>query len=78
MNQRCLKSLKLTRSSIAITRKTFLITKLRPEGEGDWFKGKMTWYNTKMEKLKIYDEEYDSGDYITEEELNRVDLIMQA
>ena len=46
--------------------------------EGGWFQGKIMWYNTKMDKLRVYYEEDGSDDYITVEEIDGVDIILDV
>ena len=41
-----------------------------------WILGKITWYNTKTGKLRVYYEEDNSDDYITAEDINGVNMIM--
>ena len=49
------------------------------EDEAGWFKCEITWYNTTMEKLQIYYEEfYYCYSYMTVEELSFVNLILHA
>lgn len=49
------------------------------EDEAGWFKCEITWYNTTMEKLQIYYEEfYYCYSYMTVEELSCVNLILHA
>ena len=45
--------------------------------EGGWFDGTVTWYNTRLEKLRVLflDE---SDDYIHIEEINGVDIMLKT
>ena len=43
---------------------------------GDWFVGNVTWYNRKMKKLRVHFTTDDSDDYISEDMINGVDIIL--
>ena len=51
------------------------ITAFYPD-EGGWFKGCITWYNAQRSKLRVCFEEDGSDDYISPDEINRVDVIL--
>ena len=46
------------------------------DDQGEWYEGKITWFNSKMDKLRIYFEEDESDDYMNETEINGMDVIL--
>lgn len=45
---------------------------------GDWFVGNVTWYNRKMKKLRLHFTTDDSDDYISEDMINGIDMILMS
>ena len=45
---------------------------------GGWFVGKIMWMNKRMNKFRVYFAEDDSEDYIGEDKINGMDIIILA
>ena len=52
--------------------------KILYEDLGGWFVGKIIWMNKRMNKFRVYFAEDDSEDYIGEDEINGMDIIILA
>ena len=52
------------------------LIKIFYDDQGEWYEGKVTWFNRKMEKLRVYFEEDESDDYLKESEINGMDIIL--
>ena len=59
----------LTHNLVGCTIKIFY------DDQGEWFEGKITWFNNKMNKLRLYFPD-DSEDYISEEDINGMDILL--
>ena len=44
---------------------------------GEWFEGLITWFNRKMNKMRLYFPD-DSEDYISEDDINGMDILLLA
>ena len=51
-------------------------TKIFYDELGEWFEGKVTWLNRKMDKLRIYFAEDESDDYLKETGINGMDIVL--
>ena len=43
---------------------------------GEWFVGNVTWFNKALQKLRIHFEEDDSDDYLCEDDINGMDILL--